>query len=278
MKFTNNFYENSISDAARDFIELSKLNYHDIRDYAVQVNGIMHNPYYMNEILNHTVELGNVSSIDLNDIATQDNPKLKSFYRLNEERSSIRKYSGDAVNIDELSCLLKTSLFTINKEEAKDQGLKRRNIASPGGLYPIEIYYLNLKNNHMPVGAYFYDQHNGDLKMINRGDNVNFVKQVYKAFAVDERENVDIDIKNSSGIIILGASLNRVSFKYLDRGIRWAFTEAGSVLHNLQLAGTAIETIGTCPCAGFFDDMISDLIGFKSIDQLPVVSLVIGKI
>lgn len=277
MNFTNCFYNNSVSDQTRDFIELTKLNYHDVIDYSMQINGIMHNPYYMTEIFNHTIELGNVASVSLPDALTGNNQSLKHFYKLNEQRASQRRYSGESLSKQELASLLKSSLFTI-KEEASKQGLTRRNIASPGGLYPIEIYYLNLNEEHLDIGAYYYNQHDGDLKLVEETENDDFINKVYTAFAVDDRENVDIDIKSCSGILILGASLNRVSFKYLDRGIRWAFTEAGAILHNLQLAGTALKTVGTCPCAGFFDDMVSDLIGFKSIDQLPIVSLVVGKV
>lgn len=276
MKFTNNFYEDQISESTRDFLEGSKLFYHDVAQYAIHVNSIMNSPYYMNEIINHSVELGNVDSVKLPEVDYTNNESLKTFYSINKDRKSVRTYLNTAISIEELSAFLKTSLFISRKRSESDIGLMHKNIASPGGLYPVELYYINLKDDFLDIGTYFYDEENSELKLVYRMESNNFIDEVYRAFAVEEK--MDIDIKTASGIIVLGATLNRLSFKYLDRGIRWAFTEAGAITHSVQLSATAMGNIGVCPCAGFFDDFVSELIGFKSIDQIPIVSLIVGKI
>ena len=275
MKFTNNFYDDHISESSRDFIEASKLFYHDVAQYAIHVNNIMKSPYYMGEIINHSVELGNVKTLKLPEIDLKEGSEIQSLYNINKKRESIRAFSNSSLTLEELSTLLRTSLFVSKTRKQSDIGLLHKNIASPGGLYPIELYYLNLREDFLDLGAYFYDEEGATLKLVSSTNNLNFISDVYKAFAVDEK--MDIDIKSASGIIVLGATLNRLTFKYLDRGIRWAFTEAGAITHNIQLSATSIESIGICPCAGFFDDFVSDLIGYKTIDQIPILSLIVGK-
>lgn len=275
MKFTNNFYDDHISESARDFIEGSKLFYHDVAQYAIHVNNIMNSPYYMHEIKNHSVELGIVKALGLPEINLENNDKLKTFFEINKNRESIRSFSSTSLTLKELSTLLRTSLFISKTREQSDIALLHKNIASPGGLYPIELYYLNLREEYLGLGAYFYDEEDADLKLVSNTNSEDFIEEVYRAFAVEEK--MDIDIKSASGIIVLGATLNRLTFKYLDRGIRWAFTEAGAITHNIQLSATAIGSIGVCPCAGFFDDFVADLIGYKTIDQIPILSLVVGK-
>ena len=275
MKFTNSFYEDQISESTRDFLEVSKFSYHNASEYAIHVNNIMMSPYYMNEIKNHSVELGNTNNIKLPELNINDNENLRNLYEVNLKRESNRLFTNKALSLEEISKLLQTSLFISKTREQSNIGLLHKNIASPGGLYPVELFYLNLKDEHLSLGTYFYDEESSSLKLVSKIEAKDYMSEVYKAFAVGEK--MDIDIKSASGIIVLGATLNILSFKYLDRGIRWAFTEAGAITHNIQLSATAIGNIGTCPCAGFFDDFVSDLLGFKSIDQIPVLSIIIGK-
>ena len=277
MKYTNSFYEDYISESTRDFLEASKLHYYDIKDYAIQVSSIMNSPYYMKEVFNHSIELGNVETIDLPPVDYENNTHLASFHKVNKERESIRSFKNEALSMEKLSSFLRNAFFLSKQKEETSNKLHHKNIASPGSLYPIELYYLNLKDqDHLPVGSYYYDERNAKLKRVSDLKDQEFMDATYKAFAVEGK--MDIDIKSASGIIVLGATLNRLTFKYLDRGVRWAFTEAGAILHNLQLSATANGGIGTCPCAGFFDDFVGDLIGYKTCDQTPIISLVVGKI
>ena len=276
MKNINSFYEDYISESTRDFIELSKLYYHDIKEYAMQVSSIMNSPYYMKEILNHSIELGNLKTIDLPEPKAPQNRDIEVLYRINKERKSIRNFKNKELKIEELSLFLRNAFF-ISKKKGEYDNFAHKNIASPGGLYPIELYYLNLKNTEkLAVGSYYYDEKHGKLRLVSTLENEEFIQSVYKSFGV--KRKIDIDIKSASGIVVLGATLNRLTFKYLDRGVRWAFTEAGALLHNLQLSATANQSIGTCPCASFFDDFVGELIGYQTCDQIPIISLVVGKI
>jgi SagB-type dehydrogenase family enzyme len=277
MKYTNSFYEDYISESTRDFLEASKLHYYDIKDYAIQVSSIMNSPYYMKEVFNHSIELGNVKTINLPPSNNEKNSDIDALYRINKERKSIRSFKNEGLNIQELSSFLRNAFFLSKKKEETSNKLEHKNIASPGSLYPIELYYINLKDTEeLDIGSYYYDEKNAKLKLVSTLEGENFIQAVYKAFAVEGK--MDIDIKSASGIIVLGATLNRLTFKYLDRGVRWAFTEAGAILHNLQLSATANGGIGTCPCAGFFDDFVGELVGHKTCDQTPIISLVVGKI
>jgi SagB-type dehydrogenase family enzyme len=237
----------------------------------MKVTTIMASPYYMNEIINHSIELGSLSKKKLirKGKSFYDNKLLNNFFILNSRRRSQRAYNKASITFKNLSYLLQASYFVNETKEEANDNFRKKNIASPGGLYPIEIYYLNLRGKYLQKGAYYYDENDSSLNLISNTSEDDFLENVYKAFGVEHKE--DIDIKSASGIIVLGSSFNRMTFKYLDRGIRWAFTEAGAILNNLQLVSTTLN-ISSCPCAGFYDDIVSEIIGYKSTDQAPIIS------
>ena len=88
MKYTNSFYEDYISESTRDFLEASKLHYYDIKDYAIQVSSIMNSPYYMKEVFNHSIELGNVKTINLPPSNNEKNSDIDALYRINKQRKT----------------------------------------------------------------------------------------------------------------------------------------------------------------------------------------------
>ncbi|MFD2969304.1 SagB family peptide dehydrogenase [Sphingobacterium bambusae] len=277
MIFTNNLFNDYISSCTRDFIETSKLQVYDVQDYAMHISGIMSSDYYMKEIFNSTLELGNVKTVALP--AYESSEALRIWHKINKARRCIRHFSAtEQLNLHELSSLLQNTLF-ISRVDAHGNDVKHRNIPSPGGLYPIDLYYLNLKAiDGLEVGAYYYDLHQGSLKKVSDETiDAAFREKVFDAFSVTEGVPTDIDFFNASGVVILGGTLNRTAFKYLDRGIKWVFTEAGSLMNNIQLVATAQGGVGTCPCAGFIDDAIAEIINFRSIDQVPIISIVVGK-
>lgn len=277
MIFTNNLFNDYISSCTRDFIETSKLQVYDVQDYAMHISGIMSSDYYMQEIFNSTLELGNVKTVALPEYESSE--ALRIWHEINKARRCIRHFSAtEQLDLHELSSLLQNTLF-ISRIDAHGSDVKHRNIPSPGGLYPIDLYYLNLKAiDGLEVGAYYYDLHRGSLKKVSdESSAAAFRAKVFDAFSVTEGVPSDIDFLNASGVVILGGTLNRTAFKYLDRGIKWVFTEAGSLLNNVQLVATAQGGVGTCPCAGFIDDAIAEIINFRSIDQVPIISVVVGK-
>lgn len=277
MIFTNSLYNDYISTCTRDFIESAKLQVYDIQDYAMHITGIMSSDYYMKEIFNSTLELGNVKTVLLPSYNTTE--ALASWHTLNKKRRCIRHFhETERMSLEEVSSVLQNTLF-ISRIDQHSNDVKHRNIPSPGGLYPVDVYYLNLNDiDGLDAGAYYYDLHNKSLKKVSEDmDEADFKSKIYEAFSIIEGVPSDIDFINASGVVILGGTLNRTTFKYLDRGVKWVFTEAGAILNNIQLVATAHEGIGSCPCAGFIDDMIGEVIGYQSIDQVPIVSVVLGK-
>lgn len=277
MIFTNSLYNDYISGCSRDFLESAKIHPYTVFEYGMHVTGIMASDYYMREIYNSTVEYGNISSIPLPKVRPSGD--LEVWNRINKTRSSIRHFDErKTMSLEDISSVLQQTLF-ITKPNLGKHDVNHRNIASPGGLYPVDLYYLNLKDiPGLKAGAYFYDIFDQSLKLLSDPlESKVFFNKVLEAFSVEEGVPVDIDFFNASGIVILSGTLNRTTFKYLDRGIKWIFTEAGAILNNLQLVATAHGHIGACPCAGFIDDDISSLLGFETANQLPIISIVIGR-
>jgi SagB-type dehydrogenase family enzyme len=137
------------------------------------------------------------------------------------------------------------------------------------------LYILNLNISGLENGIYYYNAHAKCLQLLthlNEQEKQNILRD---GFRTDGRN--DIDFGNASAIIFFGAFLSRVTFKYQDRGLRFAFFEIGCILQNLYLNAAALN-IGCCANGGFIDDYICNLLDFKDRSQTVLLTAIIGKI
>jgi SagB-type dehydrogenase family enzyme len=151
-----------------------------------------------------------------------------------------------------------------------------RNIASGGGLYPIDLYFICQHVENLPKGIYHYNLHRSTLELVSDFvSDAEFQKAVNRAFFTDAK--IDIEYTNAAGYLIMGGVLNRACFKYLDRGVRWALIETGAVIHSIYLASASLQ-IGCCAVGGYCDDLVADLIGFTDKSQVALGVVAVGKV
>jgi len=274
-KIINYLYDECISQEAFEFIESSKMHQYDVIEYSKRLVEIMNTDYFMEHIANHSHELGFADEYLLENTHF-DEHETKALNSLNHGRVSLREFNKkEGLSFVKLSQLIKLS-YTKTRAGIKDKFIpSARNIASGGGLYPVDMYFVNQRIEELPKGVYHYNLDRMSLEKIsNFESDITFQEAVKKAFFTEAKN--DMDYKNASGYIILGSVLNRTCFKYLDRGVRWALIDTGAIIHSIYLASTALE-IACCAVGGYCDDLVAELIGFTDKSQVVFGVILVGK-
>ena len=274
-KITNYLFEESISKEGYDFLESSKMNSYEALEYSKRLLEVMNNSYFMEHICEQTKELGWLEEISL-PINEYPNDLCQNLDTLNHLRKSARQFSGEQLLLSDLSQLLNLSYKKTIKGIKEKFIPDSRNIASGGGLYPVDLYFISLNINNLPRGVYHYNLNRNSLEKLPlfETDEI-FQDAVDQAFFTEAK--VDIDYAKASGYIILGSVLHRTCFKYLDRGIRWALIDTGAIIHSIYLASASIG-IGCCSVGGYCDDLVAELIGFTDKSQIVFGTIIIGKV
>lgn len=268
-KIKDLFYDQFFSNTALDFIESSKCTNYNMREFGMYARSVMQDPFYMKQIISSTTELGCTEKVKLINKIPE---KIKALRQIQLKRKSTRKYTK-FLNFEELSALLLNSYFIIEKS---NNNVNRRSIASGGGLYPIDLYYINLKIKGLEKGVYFYNLFEENLEIIKtEKSNNNFNSDFNTAFYVEHMQ-MDWDFETISGVIVFAGILNRVSCKYQDRGLRFALMDVGSILQNIHLAAGALD-IDCCAIGGYLDDELNNFIGLAYPNECVLLTMYIAK-
>lgn len=178
------------------------------------------------------------------------------------ERRSQRRFSGEAMGLDELSRLLYLGYGRT------DDGFYRA-VASGGALYPLELYVVALDVEGLEPGLYHYGVEHHRLDVVRHGD-------LRSAIA----ENVvceGIDLEHAGAVVVISALFRRTTLKYQNRGYRMVLLEAGAVSQNLGLAATDLG-LGCCQIGGFHDDLLSEILEIDGVREAPLVPIVFGRL
>lgn len=189
-------------------------------------------------------------------------PKLTGSISIEEvlnKRRSIRKFLNSLISVSELSQLL-WSAQGITTEDG------RRTSPSAGATYPLEIY-ISVKNiENLKEGLYKYAPDAHSLLLIDENNrSVQIAEATYQPQMV----------KGAAAIFIITSVLNRTTSVYGERGIRYAYMEAGHSAQNLSLMGVALN-IGLVLVGAFDDNKLSDALSLKK-DEIPLYIIPVGK-
>lgn len=183
-------------------------------------------------------------------------PNLDSeLAKLQLRRWSVRSFTDELLSIDEIGGLLDVGY-----------SLRRHAVPSAGGLYPMKIFAIVLRDQKdFPAGYYEYDNENDRLVLFGETPDP---QRVFYAFN-------DIELPFGAPVVlVIAADANRQTHKYSNRGYRFMAIEAGQIVQNISLGAVEIG-LATCELGSLLDAVIVDELGLEGC--LPFLAIAIGK-
>lgn len=185
-----------------------------------------------------------------------------NFWRLLQQRRSLRKYSPSSMTATDLTLLL----WACQGVTAQAGQFYMRTAPSAGALYPVETYVAVNRIKGIDPGIMHFDVKGFQLEKIVNGN----AGQKLARAALDQ----DF-LDRANAVFIWSALLRRTMAKYGHRGLRYIFLDAGHIAQNLCLAAEALGG-GACPVAAFYDHELNDLLGLDGEEETVIYMAGVG--
>ena len=182
-----------------------------------------------------------------------------------EARQTVRKYSSQPLTLDELSFLL---WLTQGVKECTSRPATLRTVPSAGARHAFETQLLVNNVAGLDAGLYHYQAIEHRLARLEAAPDIS--DQVTAACLQQSH------IKNSAVTFIWIAILERMRWRYGQRGYRYLHLDAGHVCQNLYLAAEATGC-GVCAIAAFDDDALNRVLGLDGVDRFAIYLGSLGK-
>ncbi len=188
------------------------------------------------------------------------------------QRKSIRKYSKEALDIDELAYLLwctqGVQRILVNQGEHGPITRTLRTVPSAGARHPFETYILINQVKGLKAGLYRYIATKHSLLALD-----------FEADISDRITEACFDqafVQTSAVTFIWAAEAYRTTWRYGERGYRYIYLDAGHVCQNLYLAAESIDC-GVCAIAAFDDELLNKVIGVDGESEFVIYLGALGK-
>jgi SagB-type dehydrogenase family enzyme len=132
--------------------------------------------------------------------------------------------------------------------------IPRRPYPSAGGLYPVELHVAAQDVDGVPDGLHHYDPRAHELELRRPGRFGSALAAVTIAQPM---------LAAAQLVILLTAVPERSTWKYGERGWRYAWLEAGHVAAHLCLVAEALD-LAAVEVGGFYDDELSGLLALPA--------------
>jgi len=175
------------------------------------------------------------------------------------KRRSVRDYTGECLNLQEVSQLLWAAQGTTDP-----RGF--RTAPSAGATYPLETYILVGDVEDLTEGVYRYIPAKHKLVKVLDGD-----WRAQLAGAALGQSSV----KEGAVNIVFTAIYERTTQKYSDRGIRYVHMEVGHAAQNVYLQAVALG-LGTVVIGAFHDDQVQEILKLPQNEQ-PLYIMPVGR-
>jgi len=178
-------------------------------------------------------------------------------------RRSVREYSDEPIDMDQLSYLL----WACTGIQRVEQGYEFRTAPSAGALYPIETYVSANRVEGLSNGLYHYSIRRHALEELRAGD---LGTELARA-ALDQALCIE-----AAAVFVWTAVFERSRWKYEQRGYRYIYMDAGHICENLYLAATGLG-LGACAIGALFDDELNAVLGVDGAEESAIYMCAAGK-
>ena len=182
-----------------------------------------------------------------------------------ETRRSLRKYAETPLTQNELSYLLWVS-----------QGVKHlstrpstaRTVPSAGARHAFETYLLANRVEGITPGLYRYMAIENGLVSLNLAQDI--------AHKIADACEQQPQVEQANATFIWVAVVERMFWRYVERGYRYLHLDAGHVCQNLALGAEQVGC-GICPIAAYDDVALNTLLGLDGENLFVVYLASLGK-
>ena len=180
------------------------------------------------------------------------------------ERRSLRRYTDTPVTPGELSYLL-WCCQGVQKQAEKHTF---RTVPSAGARHAFETYVLVNRAEGLQSGLYRYMALSGTLAPVNLSEEI-----------AESLANACLGqgmVASAAVTVFWTAEVERMYYRYGERGYRYLHLDAGHACQNLYLAAESIGC-GACGIAAFDDDNLNAVLGLNGVKQFAVYACAVGK-
>lgn len=190
-------------------------------------------------------------------------PEDRGFKPLLDRRHSCRAFQEKTLRLNDLAALLWASCG--KKPDAVTSA--SRTIPSAGATNPLEVYIVVGRNavGHLKEGLYHYIIEEHSLELIKEGDRRRELKESCLG------QNF---ISQAPVSLVIAADFTRTTQRYLERGQRYVYMEAGHACQNVYLAAASLG-LDTVEVGSFFDDAVKNALGLPK-EYTPLAVMPIG--
>ena len=182
-----------------------------------------------------------------------------------EQRRSLRRYDHKALTLNELSYLL---WLTQGVKRITGRPATLRTVPSAGARHAFETYLLVNRVEGLEPGLYRFIATRHALLRVEAPADID----VQLTAARRQQEHV----LHSAVTFLWVAVVERMTWRYVERSLRYLFLDAGHVCQNLYLAAESIGC-GVCAVDAFDDEPVNQLVHADGVDQFTVYMATVGK-
>ena len=244
-----------LSRTGRTFVEMTK--------YQYQIEKTDQSKLLPQPELADALEPG-MPVFDLPDPKNTSVPSTDLFAAINN-RVSERRYSDVPLSLEELSYLL---WCTQGVRQVTSRPATLRTVPSAGSRHPFETYLLINKVEGLEPGLYRY--HALEHKLVQLSLDAELKAELTK---ICHNQGM---VTNSAVTFIWAAEIYRMYWRYVERGYRYLYIDAGHVCQNLYLACEPMGT-GCCAIGAFDDDALATFLGIDGEHRIPIYIATVGK-
>ena len=205
-----------------------------------------------------------ITRIKLPEPQTIDMPRM-DLRQAVEQRVSVRKYSQEALSLEELSLLL---WLTQGVKQVTRRPATSRTVPSAGARHAFETYLLINRVDGLQPGVYRFLAIEHALIKVNLSAEI--AEKLTQACYGQKM------VSSSAVTFFWAAEMERMTWRYTQRGYRYIHLDAGHVCQNLYLAGEAFDC-GTCAIAAFDDETLNGLLDLDGEERFVVYLAALGK-
>jgi SagB-type dehydrogenase family enzyme len=154
------------------------------------------------------------------------------------------------LSLQELGRLLHLTNGVTGQLKFGNQSVLLRAAPSAGALYAGEVYVVAERVQGLAEGVYYYDVANHALARLRPGS---FLGEVARALERPE------ELENAAAAVLLSNVFGRYTWRYANRGYRYALIDTGHIGENLRLAAVSAG-LAEDAWLRFHDDLLNTLL------------------